>query len=348
MASIRRSRPLIEPSEDGERYRIGEETSFAARLIVQGKHRFFTLALPSDVLAVTCVVDTRDANPETGFQRLLDEKRAQEIADYIDSGFGTVPSSIVLSAQPAALLSYASRSQVLSFKVVPGAFLILDGQHRVFGFQKAKSRLRVPVVIYNNLSRSEEARLFIDINTKQRPVPNELLLDIKRMAETETDVEALNKDVFDRFDKDPASPLLGLMSPSSRSKGKISRVTFNAALQAVSSTLRDADADYVYEVLSAYLHAWAPFIRTHGDFGKLITNSTLFRAIVILFPMVAERVADRHGSDLSVDNFSEVLRPLFGRIKSSSIKSPGSSPIVLSEHFKKQLQSGFSLGRTRT
>jgi hypothetical protein len=53
--------------------------------------------------------------------------------------------------------------------------------------------------IYNNLKKSDEVRLFIDINTKQRPVPNELLLDIKRLAETETEVESLSRDVFDLF-----------------------------------------------------------------------------------------------------------------------------------------------------
>lgn len=310
---------------------------------MQGSYRLYTLAMPSDVLAASCVVDTRDENPETGFQRTLDEKRAQEIANYIDSGFGTIPSSIVLSAQSKAELQYTSRSQVLSFKLVPGAFLILDGQHRVYGFQRAQSRIRVPVVIYNGLSRSDEARLFIDINTKQRPVPNELLLDIKRLAETETDVEALNKDVFDLFDKDPASPLIGLMSPSSRAKGKISRVTFNAALQAVSAVLRGADAERVYDVLAAYLQAWTPLLRQHGDFARVITNSTLFRAIVLLFPAVAERVSDRYDDEYSAENFCEVLKPLFAKIKPATIKTPGSSPIALCENFKKQLQSGFSL-----
>ena len=88
----------------------GERRGYAARLISQGKHRFFTLTMQSDVLAHTCMVETRFDNPLEGFQRKLDEKRAQEIADYIDAGFGTIPSSIVLSAQPEAELSYLSRN----------------------------------------------------------------------------------------------------------------------------------------------------------------------------------------------------------------------------------------------
>jgi DGQHR domain-containing protein len=156
-----------------------ETISFAARLITQGKYRFYTLTMPSDVLAETCTVEAREENPDDGFQRILDRKRAQEIADYIDAGFGTIPCSIVLSAQPQASLEYESRTQVFRFRKSRRAFLILDGQHRVYGFKLARAHLRVPVVIYNNLSRTEEARLFIDINTKQRPVPNELLLDIR-------------------------------------------------------------------------------------------------------------------------------------------------------------------------
>jgi hypothetical protein len=167
------------------------------------------------------------------------------------------------------------------------------------------------------------------------------------MAETESDAEALNKDVFDRFDSDPRSPLAGLMSPSSRARGKISRVTFNTALGAVSQVLRGADADYVYETLSAYLYAWMPFIRQHVDFEVAIAGSTLFRAIVLLFPAVAERVSDRYGNEFNVDNFAEVLRPMFARTKGTLIKSPGSSPVALSETFKKTLQSSFSLGQTR-
>lgn len=161
---------------------------------------------------------------------MLDKTRAQQIADYIDSGFGTIPSSIVLSAQPEAALKILGGGKTLEFTDTNKAFLVLDGQHRVYGFSLAKTTVRVPVVIYNGLKRQDETRLFIDINTKQRPVPNELLLDIKRLADYESDQEKLLGAVFDQFCDKSDSPLLGLMSPASRTSGKISRVTFNSAL----------------------------------------------------------------------------------------------------------------------
>ena len=211
----------LEEVEELNRVQPGETISYTASLVTQGKYRFYTLTMPSDVLAENCTVDMRVENPIDGFQRRLDERRAQEIADYIDTGFGTIPGSIVLSAQPDANLQYTRRKRTLSFQKHPRAFLILDGQHRVYGFHKSKARLRVPVVIYNGLNKAEEVRLFMDINTKQRPVPNELLLDIKRLAETETNEESLLRAVFDRFHQEPTSPLFGLMTPSERRKGKI-------------------------------------------------------------------------------------------------------------------------------
>jgi len=315
---------------------------YAARLITQGTHRFFTLTLPSDVLAGTCVVDTREENPIDGFQRVLDKSRAQEIADYIDTGFGTIPCSIVLSAQPKAQMEYHSENQTITFKRIPGAFLILDGQHRVFGFHLAEAKLRVPVVIYNNLKKSEEARLFIDINTKQRPVPNELLLDIKRLAETETEVESLARDVFDFFADKHDSPLRGLMSPSSKARGKLSRVTFNTALKPIFSTFGESDADFVYDTLRNYMIVWTSHLKILDE-DLEVTSSTLFRAIMLLFPSIAERVADRFGNKYTKENFEAVMAPFFQRIKKSDLRHPGNSPVALNEKFKQALQSGFAI-----
>jgi DGQHR domain-containing protein len=195
--------------------------------------------MPSDVLGRTCTVSTRDEDPNTGFQRTLDPKRADEIARYIDQGLGTIPSSIVLSAQPAAKLRIVGRGKTIEFVDTPKAFLVLDGQHRVYGFSKAKTHLRVPVVIYNNLTRAQESQLFIDINTKQRPVPNALLLDIKSLANIETESEATLREIFNQFDERKDSAMYGLTTRSKTVSNKINRVTFNSAVKPLLTQLSE-------------------------------------------------------------------------------------------------------------
>lgn len=319
---------------------LADTQTYSATLIIQGKHRFFTLTMPSDVLASTCTVDTRAENSLTGFQRRLDEKRADEIAQYIDNG-GTIPSSIVLSAQKEADFTYNRSRRSVTFKRFPNSFLILDGQHRVFGFAKANVPLRVPVVIYNNLSRKEECRLFIDINTKQRPVSNELLLDIKRLAETETDEESALRDVFDMFDSDPSSPLHGRLTASTKAKGKISRVTFNSAIKSVWGVLEDSETREAYDSLAAYLSVWTAYLDEHGLSEKLVVPA-LFKAIFLLFPDVAQRVADRHGLEFTAQNFHDVMRVFFTKLKPSQLKAPGASHVKQYEIFSKALKQ-FSL-----
>jgi len=332
----------LEEAEEVADLETGEYVSFTASLLTQGKHRFYTLSMPSDVLAETCIVDRRSESPEVGFQRFLDKKRASEIADYIDRGMGTIPTSIVLSAQDEAFMKYSSSKRTLRFRKVPGAFLILDGQHRVYGFHLARTQVRVPVVIYNALSRADECRLFMDINTKQRPVPTELLLDIKQIAETESDAEAALRDIFDHFAKDPGSPLLGLMSPAERKRGKISRVTFNAALKPIWEAFVGSDPERSYAVLSAYIHACVAGLRGRQAADK-ITNPTLFRALMLLFPQIAERVSDRHGQEFSTSNFGEIVLPFLSRVKKADLNKPGTSYILLYETFRKSLRSGFSI-----
>jgi DGQHR domain-containing protein len=85
-------------------------------LVTQGRHRFYTLTVHSDVLARTCFVTTRYEDPKMGFQRLLDKERAQQIAEYIDNGLGTIPNSIILSAQPEAILKVVGRGKTLEFR----------------------------------------------------------------------------------------------------------------------------------------------------------------------------------------------------------------------------------------
>lgn len=53
-----------------------EALRFTYSSIIQGKHRFYSLSLYSDLLARTCFVTTRDEDSIAGFQRLLDKKRA--------------------------------------------------------------------------------------------------------------------------------------------------------------------------------------------------------------------------------------------------------------------------------
>lgn len=145
--------------------------------IEQNGHFIYVTTIPIDDLFDFCVVERRNENPAEGFQRRLNESRAEEIAEYLNTEGNSIPVNIVLSAQPEAELIHIRENKSISFKRVPGAFVILDGQHRMWGYHKCSARHRVPVAIYEGLSRPDEARLFVDINTKHQGVSKALILE---------------------------------------------------------------------------------------------------------------------------------------------------------------------------
>jgi DGQHR domain-containing protein len=298
--------------------------------------------MPSDVLSQTCAVTTRKEDPKLGFQRELDERRAQEIADYIDKGVGTIPNSIVLSAQESAELRIVGKGKTLEFTNVPGAFLILDGQHRVFGFAKAENSLRVPVVVYNGLSRTEETRLFIDINTKQRPVPAQLLLDIKRLASIEDDQEAVLRDVFDLFDQNFDSALVGYMSPSDSSRNKISRVTFNHAVKPMLEIFPGRTAGEIYDILNAYILAVSAEVAKKTS-NPVLAKPVIFRAFMGIFRFVAQRVIDRFGTNYTPANFQNIISPMFSNLPLKKLEQPGTSWVALRDYFEGRMKSKLTL-----
>lgn len=310
--------------------------SYSCSLITQGSWKFYSLTMPSDVLSATCFVSARDDNPIDGFQRILDKNRAQEIADYIDNGTGSIPTAIILSAQNEADLQYSSKNKTIEFNCIPKAFLVLDGQHRVYGFALAESSVRVPVIIYSGLSRKEETRLFVDINTKQRPVPTELLLDIKSLAEYENNIEAFCREVFDMFNDRPDSALFGLMSPAARLNGKISRVTFNTAIKPIYGVFGERDAESVYLILNAYLKAIVAGFRKRGI--ESITKATIFKSIMQFFPQVARLVESQY----TIERFSDVLSPVFASISNAKIERATSVKATV-EYLQGCLNRGFTL-----
>jgi DGQHR domain-containing protein len=320
----------------------GSRVRYSASLILQGSKQFYSITMPTDVLAECCYVTSRNEDRDAGFQRVLDIKRAEDIAHYIDSNGGTIPGSIILSAQPEANVKLVGRGKTLEFTFAPKSFLVLDGQHRVYGFSLAEAALRVPVVIYSGLTPAEEARLFIDINTKQRQVPNELLLDIKQLADREDDKEILLRQIFDLFAEEPNSSLLGLTSSSARQQNKISRVTFNLAFKAALAVFQSPDVKHVYQVTNAYLAAFVDVLDAIGLKEKL-TSPTVFRAMMDTFPEVARIYAAQHGKVFTKAKFAALLLPVSVQTTIAKFEKNGKSVKDLSTMFAKSIKKDFSI-----
>ncbi len=145
---------------------------YSVSLVTQGSYQFYTLTMPSDVLARTCAVSTRQEDPQKGFQRALDERRAQEIAQYIDSGH-SIPNSIVLSAQERANLKVIGRGKTLEFSDAPQIVARIEEFFRLLASSGPLSSGQLSET-RNAISYRHELAVwfpFISSASKGRPVP---------------------------------------------------------------------------------------------------------------------------------------------------------------------------------
>jgi DGQHR domain-containing protein len=260
------------------------EPSYPTLLLSQNKHRFYFSTIPVEDLFPNCFVARREEDSQKGFQRALSETRADDISKYLAAGDGSIPTNVVLSAQEEANIEYKPRSKTISFNRVPRAFLVLDGQHRLWGYAKCRIKHRVPVAIYEGLSRAEEAKLFIDINTNQRGVPAALLLDIKQLAEIESEKESLLRTFFDRLQNDPHSALNGKLSPAKSTPNRISRVAFNRSITAAlnSEVVRSLETEDIYRLIRNYINAFEAELSEKST----LTKASYFEAIFEMFDEV--------------------------------------------------------------
>jgi DGQHR domain-containing protein len=282
-------------------------TTYPALLMTQNKHRFYFTTIPVDDLFSHCFVAKRDEDPVAGFQRALNESRADDIAAYLAAGTGSIPSNIVLSAQPNANFAYDRKTKSISFEREKSAFLVLDGQHRLWGYQKCTVRHRVPVAIYEGLTRAEETKLFIDINTTQRGVPAALLLDIKELADVEDAKEHTLRQIFDRLNSDAKSPVAGKLSASKSLTNRISRVTFNRAVGPVltSGVALDAGAENRYKLILNFLNAWDAELQDKS----LLVRSAFFESIFELFGEIVQNTLNAKKS-VKQEMIQATVRPL--------------------------------------
>ena len=309
------------------RFKTGSTASYVAVPMAQNKQKFYITTIPAEDIFPYCFVARRDEDSLKGFQRNLNEERARDIAKYLDDSQGSIPTNIILSSQEDAELLYNSKNKTIKYKRKEKGFLVLDGQHRLYGYGLTKKKHRIPVAIYEGLSRKEEASLFIDINTNQLGVPASLLLDIKQVAEKESEKEMCLRTIFDNLNKESDSPMNGLLSPSKSASGKISRVAFNKAVGPFldNPVLQRLSDESRHKLIKSFFKALVESINN----PSYIRKTSYFEAFCSIFNDTITTSRSKHG-DYKYESLLDILAPL-ENIDLSNLPTKGKTRVTKSD-----------------
>ena len=164
-----------------------------------------------DVVLISYVAVRGVDTEEGAVQRVLNNRRVGEIRNFILSGNSFFNTFILNWTEKSLLPEYSNGN--ISIPISPAAAQMIDGQHRLAGLSSAMETdpdigdkyILVSLCIY--LGTPEAAAIFLNINSKQTPVPRSLIYDL--FGEVESDIDhAINRanDIAHELNDNPESP----------------------------------------------------------------------------------------------------------------------------------------------
>lgn len=197
---------------------------------IQGKmggYTYYSFSIePEKLLKIGYVLHRSEANSNMmpTYQRILKKKRLQEVRGFINDG-GYFPNSIIISIDTngKGLVFDQSSGKVdgtiskIGILHIPKRYrsaYIIDGQHRLYGYSDSiyASTNTIPVVAFVDLERSEQIKLFMDINENQKAVPKSLRVTLNadmlwESSDYSEQRQALRSKIAQMLGEESTSPL---------------------------------------------------------------------------------------------------------------------------------------------
>ncbi|MFW2605628.1 DGQHR domain-containing protein [Aliarcobacter butzleri] len=278
----------------------------AINLSINSKECYLAVIASKEIFR-NSIVSRVDEDKNNGYQRLLSEKRAKDIAKYLNDG-NIIPGCVILSAQKKAKLKFDNNN--LEFEEFPDSFFVIDGQHRLYGFNYADNDLPIPVYIFNNLDIQDEIQYFLDVNSKQVGVPKTLKIELTKFLAEPGSVDDIRLKLFDDLNSDHNSALFNRLTKTSSGTGKLSHVPFKDAIDPVinSSKMSVLKYERKYDLLNNFLNAFHEVLLEIFGHSKYLTSTVFFNAIFTNFDMICSLSLMNGG--YKVENFINVISPI--------------------------------------
>jgi DNA phosphorothioation-associated DGQHR protein 1 len=223
--------------------------SVPALRVVQPIGVYYVAVIPAEVLLQVSYSDKLTAKWDAergiyvldGTQRPLQEKRFQQIAEYIARADSAFPNTIILAAnfrqedglletgpdetaQPDtpdprwSIADGSNGSAVLTIPTKEKLAAIIDGQHRLLGFTRTKNpdllKMQLICSVFLGLPKPFQAQLFATINSTQKAVDKSQTYELFGYNLEDEDPEDWSPDklavfIARRLGTDPESPLKG-------------------------------------------------------------------------------------------------------------------------------------------
>ncbi|OCB75084.1 hypothetical protein FBGL_00470 [Flavobacterium glycines] len=277
----------------------------------------------SDVLYIYYVAVRGRDEEEGAVQRVLNKQRIAAIKKYILEG-NIFYSTFILNWTDTKVKPIFSNDEII-IPIIPFSAQAIDGQHRLVGLQEAIKEnpeigeKEIIVTLSLNLSTKDAARIFVNINSEQKPVPKSLIYDLFGEIENDTN-HSINRatDIAEELNDNIESPFYKAIKYPGQGKG----VGFVDLATVVSSLKKHLESDGVFAshkltnlqnqkiVIMNYFTALKFYydrenLWTNRAKNPFLTNAGFFGAIEHLIKNLLIKCAEK--KSFKVDDFKSLL-----------------------------------------
>lgn len=270
---------------------------------------FYTFLLDSETLLHIAYVsaDERDK----GTQRPLSETRCKSVAKFIDSSDGLFANNIILNLPEQTEFLPSAENAIYGTIRIPktkNSAWIVDGQHRLYGFNYANNKYILLCTAFINLDIPHQTQIFITINKEQKGISTSVIYDLLSLTKNAEYKKERSHDLVKRFNDDPDSPWFNEIKMLGVGKGLVSQAAFAQNLEKLiepnGGRLTSYSEEIQFAILNNYFRAFkALFSEEWGSNKYVLTKAVGLSAMCGIFPKVHELC----NNDLTIENIMKQI-----------------------------------------
>lgn len=296
----------------------------AATILKQKDKNLYLFKINSALLNKIAYVTPRSEEDPDELQRVVNIPRAKEIGNWLKEENSLLPNAIVIDLkndvviEPTAIpdqvtITIPNPDETDDCKVA----YILDGQHRVKGFEYSDGlEFDLAVVAVHNVTEGVRAKLFIDINSKQVKVDERLLLDLMAGVKMLASDDDRVYEVIKGLNEESSSALHNTIQflPEQRDKWikNTSMLTLLKPHIGNGGVIYNKTTSQQIEIFTAYFNAWKEVFDEAWNSPEtcVLTKSIGFAIMTGIFREIKQRCDLYEGKQLNKVSFTNQITVL--------------------------------------
>ena len=248
-------------------------------------------------------------NVQGAVQRVLNKRRISSIKDFVLEGNMFFNMFILNWVEPNYQIQVEGNT--LHIPQVPAAAQVIDGQHRLEGLKLACENNEeigeqtVIVLMTQNLTTSEAAKIFLNINTEQKPVPNSLVYDLFGEVKEKNYYIVRATDIANKLHDDPESPYYQCIKKPGASQG-VGKVDLSTVVNSIKAYTKDkgvfeeyhlVDFESQYKIIFNFFEVLRTYYEKEGKWLKscnpFMSNAGCFAGIEFMCKELIPKCVER-------------------------------------------------------